>query len=379
MTMLWAPVLHLYQPPTQFPKVLKKVAEESYVPLFALLERNPKVKMTINISASLSELLHRLGYDDLLQRIRRLAERRQIELTGSAAYHPLLPRLPFSEIARQVKLNEQINRKFFGEVYKPRGFFPPELGYSHEVGDALANLNYEWVLVECCCAPKEPVAYDRVYRLSDQKLLIFFRNKELSLAIAFRTTKTAGEFVSLSQKLLKKNEYLLTAMDGETFGHHWKDGLTLLADLLPNFETVTVSELITIYPKREKTNPMESTWAASHEECKLGEIYPRWDNPGSPLHPKQWELLGLAIGVVKRSGDGKARALLDKAVHSDQFWWASHNPYWHPKMIERGTKLLVQTIAVSSSVKQDDLKRAKKLYKEIVEGGIKLYGKTPII
>ena len=33
----WAPILHLYQPPTQFPAVLKRICDESYRPLIALL------------------------------------------------------------------------------------------------------------------------------------------------------------------------------------------------------------------------------------------------------------------------------------------------------------------------------------------------------
>ena len=66
--MLWAPFLHLYQPPTQFPAVLKKIAEESYVPLVSFLERNPKAKVTLNINASLTEQLDRAGFDDVLSK-----------------------------------------------------------------------------------------------------------------------------------------------------------------------------------------------------------------------------------------------------------------------------------------------------------------------
>lgn len=378
--MIWSPLLHLYQPPTQIPSVLRKVAEASYIPLIVLLKRNPKVKMTINIPASLTEQLNQLGYGDLLTQLRELAERGQVELLGSAAYHPILPRLPFSEISRQVKLNEEINRKFLGPVYKPRGFFPPELGYSHEVGDALADLGYEWVLLESCSSKKQPVSYDRVYKLSFRDLFVFFRNPELSLAIAFGQTKVAEEFVGLANQTLGANDYILTAMDGETFGWHQKDSFGLLTDLFSSFQTATVSELLEMYPKRELVDPMESTWAVNYEECLMGEIYPRWDNPESPLHPKQWELLHLALSVVHRAENkGEGRKLLDKAVHSDQFWWASHNPYWHPQMVERGTKLLVQTIFATPGVKLEEKKRAKMLQKEIVEGGVKLYGKTPII
>lgn len=398
--MIWAPVLHIYQPPTQFPEVLKKITEESYVPLISFFTRNPKAKVTLNIPASLTEQLATQGYEDLLERLRRLTERGQVELMGTAAYHALLPRVPFSEISRQVKLNEDINRELIGPVFKPRGFFPPELGYSEKVGDAVAELGYEWILVENCSSPAQPVSYDRVYELSHSKLTVFYRNKDLSLALAFGRVKSAAEFDGLVRKSLKENEFILTGMDGETFGHHRANNFNMLEDLYSLYESVTLSEVLTAYPKREETDPMESTWGANFEECKKGLIYPRWDNAGSPLHPKQWELFNLALTVVNgyvhqvppkmMNGEPKgevtpeqqewvkARKLLDKALHSDQFWWASHNPIWHPKMVERGTALLRDAILATPDISKLEVQRAQQLYEEINTEGIKLYGSEPI-
>lgn len=398
--MVWSPVLHIYQPPTQFPKILRKVAEESYAPLVSLLERNPKAKLTLNINASLAEQLSDCGFDDLLHRLVRLTQRRQIELLGSAAYHPLLTRLPSSEVNRQICLNEEINRQVLGEIYKPQGFFPPELAYSGEVGNVLSELGYEWVLVEGCSSPKQPVRYDRVYEMPDGKLRIFFRHKELSLAIAFGQVGTADEFAALAKKQIEEDEYLIVAMDGETFGHHLKNSFDLLYGLYGQFESLTVSEVLARFPKREKIKPRESTWAATVEECERGEIYPHWDNPDSPLHSKQWELYNLAIEVVEGSkfkvqsekldykgeklSDNqkkwvKVRRILDRALHSDQFWWASHAPHWHPAMVERGTKMLREAIEDTPDISEKERKRAKKLYDEITTQGVKVYGRKPII
>ena len=399
--MLWAPFLHLYQPPTQFPAVLKKIAEESYVPLVSFLERNPRARITLNINASLTEQLDRAGFDDVLVGLRRLAEKGQVELVGSAAFHPLLSRIPFSEISRQVRLNEDINREFFGGVYKPRGFFPPEMAYSKKVGDAVAELGYEWILVEDCCSSIQPPSFNTVYRLDKLNLAVFFRHKKLSLAIAFNQVQTADEFEALAKKELKEDDFILIALDGETFGHHHKDGFAILEGLFEKFESVTISELVSRYPKGEENDPMESTWAATHADCKKGAIYPRWDHPGSILHPKQWELYRLALTVVggyvhqvpAKALDGKikdhltpeqrkwikARFLLDRALHSDQFWWASHNPHWHPAMVERGADLLLKAILATPEISESEATRAKELYQEITTEGIKLYGTEPII
>jgi len=399
--MIWAPLLHIYQPPTQFPQVLRKVAEESYVPLVSFLERNPKSKMTLNICASLTEQLARAGYHDVINGIRRLAERGQVELTGSAAYHPLLSRIPFSETSRQVHLNEEINREFFGGVYKPGGFFPPEMAYAKKVGDAVAELGYKWIILESCCASSQPVRYDRVYKLDGTELEVFFRHRDLSLAVAFGWITTAKEFVTRARKELGKEDYILTAMDGETFGHHRKGGFKVLEDLYANLESTTISDLLLRFPKREQTEPVESTWAASPEDCKRGTIYPRWDNAGSPLHPKQWELYRLALTVVGGYAhrvpmemlDGqvkehttpgqrkwlKARNILDKALHSDQFWWASHNPYWHPILVKRGAKLLLDAILGTPERDTVAEQRARSLYQEITTEGVRLYGGKPVI
>jgi len=378
--MIWAPFLHIYQPPTQYPRILKKIAVESYAPLVETFERNPKAKATINIPASLTEQLVAYGYFDLIRRLARLVEKGQVELTGTAAYHPLLARLPEDEVERQVRLNEEINRQYFG-VFKPRGFFPPEMAYSRRVGEIISRLGYDWVLIEEVTYPgKGKVRRDAIYRLTGSKLKIFFRSRDLSLAIAFGSVKNILEF---KQKTKEGKGYLLTAMDGETFGHHRPNAFTLLNDLYKEFGSVTISELLALFPRQLETEPLECSWASSAIECRRGIAYPRWDNPQSPLHSKQWELLNLAIEVVKRAGppkaDDKVRHLLDKALHSDQFWWASHAPFWHPGMVARGAKMLLKVVNTSFGVSRDECQRAQRLYDEIVTKGTKLYGKKPVI
>ncbi|MEX1061933.1 MAG: hypothetical protein WEC39_02405 [Patescibacteria group bacterium] len=399
--MIWAPVLHIYQPPTQLAEILKRITEESYIPLVEFLTRNSQAKLTLNIPGALTKQLSEQGFNDVLSELRRLTERGQVELTGTGAYHPLLSRLPFSEISRQVSLNEEINRDLIGQIFKPRGFFPPELAYSSKVGDAVAELGYDWILVEGAASPTQPLTYDRVYELAHQNLLVFYRQRELSLGIAFGGLKTAADFQAAAQKFLKNGDFILTAMDGETFGHHRKNSFPFLADLYSSFESLTLSEVAERYHQREKTEPMESTWGANHEEVKKGLIYPRWDHAQSPLHPKQWELYNLAITVVNgyvyqvppKLMDGvpkgkvspeqavwvKARQILDRALHSDQFWWASHNPIWHPKMVKRGTKMLRDAILATPEISKLEAQRAKELYEEITTGGLKLYGEKPII
>ena len=131
--MFWANFLHIYQPPTQKPYWINRITEESYRKIFRLLLENPDAKITMNISGVLLEFFDKYGHTDVIEMIKKLLLSGQLELTGSAKYHPLLPFLPEEEIIRQVKLNEETLRHYFGPQLKLQGFFPPEMGFSPEL------------------------------------------------------------------------------------------------------------------------------------------------------------------------------------------------------------------------------------------------------
>src|SRR3989338_5490743 len=124
--MFWANFLHFYQPPTQKEFWIHKITAEAYRPILKGLLANPRNKVTLNVSGILLEHFERYQELDIIEMLRELLIRGQVELTGSAKYHPLLPFLPESEVIRQIKLNEEVLHKYFGEAWKLSGFFPPE-------------------------------------------------------------------------------------------------------------------------------------------------------------------------------------------------------------------------------------------------------------
>lgn len=91
--MIWANFLHFYQPPTQKEVWVKKIAAESYRRIVQGLLEHPNARLTLNINGILDELLDQHGEHDVLDGIKELLRRGQIELTASAKYHPLLPTL----------------------------------------------------------------------------------------------------------------------------------------------------------------------------------------------------------------------------------------------------------------------------------------------
>ncbi|HKZ34318.1 MAG TPA: UvrB/UvrC motif-containing protein [Patescibacteria group bacterium] len=373
--MIWVNFLHIYQPPTQKPEILEKVVKESYRKVFAGLKKIPSAKVTLNISAALTELLVKYGYDDVIATIRELAEKGQIEFTGSAKYHPLLPRLPEEEIIRQVKLNIETNRKVFGDVFQPRGFFPPEMAFSRSVAEVVSKLGFEWIVADELSFNRNvgSIDYSKVYRVKGLPLRIFFREREISFKILSAQIGTGNMLIAELGKRINDERYLLTAMDGETFGHHRLGLEELLFDLYRSkrFRSVTISELPRLFPNEVEIEPLPSTWALMEKDLERNAPFSRWFDPDNPIHTMQWELNDLALSAMKQSdhtneGYQRARELLDRSLHSDQYWWAGAKPWWSIEYIEAGAKDFLNAIFAVPGVTEETKQRAKDLYFRIL-------------
>ena len=369
--MYWANFLHIYQPPIQTKHILKRVVNESYRRIIAELKKSPDDKLTLNIPACLTELLDDYGFGDVIDDLRLLLERGQIELTGTAKYHPLLPKIPKSEVIRQIKLDRETSRRYFGEHYKPRGFFPPEAAYNRELAEVVADLGFEWILVEELSynGTFGAVEYDRTYDVEGLDLKIFFREREASFKILSGQLGTVKLFEDYLADRLDKDLYLLTAMDGETFGHHRPGMEKLLFEVYksPKVPTVTISQLLELFPRTETVKTLPSTWALMEKDIEKNAPFSRWDDPENEIHQLQWELTGLAIEAGSKK-DSPARSLLDRSLHSDQYWWASARPWWSVEMIERGANELEDTV-LASDLPEVDKKRARELYYQIITLG----------
>ena len=379
--MYWANFLHIYQPPTQKPIWIKRIADESYRKIMAELKRAPQVKITLNINGILCELLEKNNCRDVIADIKFLADRGQIELTGSAKYHAFLPKLPSPEIIRQIKLNEETLKKYFGSAFQPKGFFPPEMAYSQKVAVVAKKMGYQYILIDELAFPKlrikkiyqeNQIQTDRVYEIKNLKdFFVFFRERNFSFRILSAQIGTVSILLRELGERLYKEEYAFTAMDGETFGHHRPGLEKLLFEIStePSLKTVTISELISLFPKREIVEPVGSTWALMPADLAKQEPFSRWADPQNKIQSWQWRLTQLALKVVGQKKDSKARNLLDAALHSDQYWWASARPWWSLEMIERGAKELKDVVLIASDSSAKDRKSSQDLYAKIIFTG----------
>jgi alpha-amylase/alpha-mannosidase (GH57 family) len=375
--MYWSNFLHIYQPPTQTEAIVRKVTEEGYRTLVRTLKEAPGGKITLNISGVLTEQLARYRLDDVSQGLRELAERGQVEFTGSAMYHPILPLIPKEEIIRQIKLNTDVNQHYFGEVYKPVGFFPPEMCYSYEVAQIAAELGFRWIIVDEISfgGKMGAVKCERLYKLAGLgDFLVFFKERPFSAGITYGTYPSAEPFLAALKGRAEEHSYLLTGTDGEVYGHHRPGQEKLLSEVFARGtpRTCTISELIEHFSQVDTVTPLPSSWSTWEDEMARGIPYPQWQYPGHRLHELQWQLTNFVLHTVKEAPPraprySEARSLLDQGLHSCQYWWASCRPWWSVEMIEWGAQKLYQAVEVlGNAVDRQRAAEAGKLFQAVV-------------
>lgn len=357
----WGLFLHFYQPPTQYHWVLEKISNECYRPLIGLFRRHHGARATVNVNGVLLEMLKYEGGADIVDGIQELVDRGQWEITGTAKYHAILPLLPASESARQIQLHAETVRKCVTRS-KLRGFFPPEMCYSSAILPALKDAGAEWAILSGTSV-NGPWPQDFVPHHPETGLKFLFRDELVSNRISFDRIPAEKFIADLEQTggASKENRYVITAMDAETYGHHiahWeKKFLGRCYELLETkayqskIKTATLSQIVQDYPSNTPMEPNPSSWSTGEDDRKAGVHFPLWKHPQNPLHEMQWRHIGLCLAQldlaqsVQHLSDASktlvqnARRVMDAALHSCQFWWASRRPLDGLAMIYKGLGL----------------------------------------
>jgi len=370
--MFWLNFLHIYQPTDQSDEILERVVNESYRPLFKGFLKIKNLKINLNINAALTELLVKKGYTEVIENIKKLAQTQRLEFTETAKYHALLPFLEEEDIRRQIIENYQTNKKYFGESYQPVCFFPPEMAYSSKVGKVVSDMGYKVILLDEISydGGKNYPPKDRLFKIKKtNNLMVVFRERRVSNCIMSAIIRNKKEFHDLIKDDLNKNVYLCTAMDGETFGHH-RPGLEKCFFKIISADRpkhLFFRELSSYFKIEGESEPVKSTWASSSDDIEKGIQFYSWKNPKNKVHQFQWAFVNYLLRLAnKKRCEARIQEKIDKAVASDQFFWASGEPWWSIEMIEKGAWAALQALKILPSIKKSEIKIGQDFYKNIL-------------
>jgi len=370
--MLWINFLHFYQPVNTDAHIIKEATKMSYARIIRALEANPNVKFTININGSLLLRWEEMGYTDLINRIGKLIKRGQIELTGTACYHPLLPLIPKKEVSQQIKANERLLKKHFGNNFQARGFFLPEMSYSNPVAKIIKQAGYKWIILDEIAHKSE---------LDKTKTDCVYYDKSTELNIIYRSRKYSSSFVPETIKNnLSKDLTIISATDGELYGLRHIDHTGEFEKLLKTkaLKTITISEFVAQAKNIEETRPVNCSWDSTQEELANGLPYALWYDPKNKIQVKLWKLANLAYKTTEKYPNDKnnywANWHLVRGFASCTFWWASGKDFshifgphaWNPDEIERGMNEFIRSIRAIEDVASRKTKmKAESLFIEL--------------
>ncbi len=348
MPIAWINLLHFYQPPTATNQTVFEATDKSYKRIIRGFKKNPHFKFTFNITGCLLEKLHEMKQHELIDDIKKLVLNGQVELTGSAAYHPILPLLPEKEIIRQIKTNEKILRQHFGNV-RLAGFFSPEQAYSSNLASLIKKLGYQWLIL------------DEISTEEKIQPNVLYSDQASGLNICFRSRKYSRDYVPKTiRELTQKNQRktIVTVTDAELYGlrHHDNRGsFEKIISTREKIETQTISEYLNSLEQKNAIKLRSSSWESTAEELKQNKPYALWQDRDNDIHVLLWNLTNLAIKTIEKFDHDEnidwARHHLNRGLASCTYWWASGKDFrlfspiaWNPDQIELGIKELLKSV-----------------------------------
>jgi len=305
---------------------------------------------------------HRKLVSEVLPLYRRLGESGQIELSTTPFYHPILPLLFDSTVAKRAQPFDEIplfrapedaqvqaeralhhHREIFGQ--KPQGMWPAEGAVSPEALELLAQLGVRWVATDSGILARtlgRPPSFAELYRpwrlrLGPQEIFVFFRDTLLSNLLSFEYGKWPWEkavedflarvYGNCSGWTEKAPPLLVIAMDGENaWDHYERNGRPFLLGLYraiqEHFHPITLSAYLSRYGWGGE---LSTIWSGSWIDAD----FRTWI--GEPLQNRAWAALAEARDAAQASSDPERKAKAFEHLYicegSDWFWWrSSKNP-----------------------------------------------------
>lgn len=138
-------LLHSHQPVGNFDHVIEETYSRAYRPFIDLLSKHPSVRVGLHYSGFLLEWIEK-NHPEFFIELRRLVERRQVELVSGGFYEPILPVIPDRDKRAQIlKLTEFIRSRF---GITPRGAWLTERVWEPSLAKPLAEAGIEYIVLD---------------------------------------------------------------------------------------------------------------------------------------------------------------------------------------------------------------------------------------
>ena len=327
-----------YEDQTSNERILRKVAEKSYIPtnhrLLELLSQNPEFKLSLSITGTVLEQLERWS-PEALQSFKDLVASGRVEIVGETYHHSLAFFYSRDEFEKQVAMHRDKVKSVFGQT--PSVFRNTELAYNNDVAYWADKAGYKGVLAEGWDKVLGWRSPNYVYRPAyTDRIRLLMKNYKLSDDIAFRFGDrgwaewplTADKFAHWLNADMNATNFNLF-MDYETFGEHqWDD--TGIFDFLAHVPKewlktsgntfMTVSEACEAFKPSDQVDvPYTVTWADTERDLSAWLGNSMQQQAIQALYELEAKVLG--TGDDNLIGDWRRLQTSDHFYYMCTKWW----------------------------------------------------------
>ena len=267
-------------------KVFRKVADKSYRPMNALLEKllaeHEDFKLSLSITGTFLEQAEKWA-PDVIASFQRLVATGKVEIVAETYYHSLAFFYSRTEFERQVEAHKTKIRELFN--VETSVFRNTELAYNDSLAQWADEYGFKGILAEGWDPILDWRSPNFVYQPEGTKnISLLLKNYKLSDDLAFRFSNkawsewplTANKYTEWANASIEDSPLINLFMDYETFGEHqWQD--TGIFDFFEDFvgrwisnpdnTFYTVSEAIDANkPVGELSMPATVTWADAERD-----------------------------------------------------------------------------------------------------------------
>jgi len=137
--------IHNHQPVGNFDHIIAEATDRAYAPMIAALERHPRIRLALHYSGPLLDWL-RPHRPDILERVRALVSRGQVEILTGGYYEPILAIIPDADKVAQIRKLTRVVAEEFG--YAAEGLWLAERVWEPHLARPLGEAGVRYTIVD---------------------------------------------------------------------------------------------------------------------------------------------------------------------------------------------------------------------------------------
>jgi hypothetical protein len=211
--------IHNHQPVGNFDFVAEEAYQKSYLPFVGMLERHPKIKITLHYTGILYHFFEQ-RHPEFIDMLKKLAAEGRVEILSGGFYEPILSVLPDNDKVGQIRMLTDYVRAVLG--YDAGGMWLAERVWEPHLPKFIAAAGINHVVVDDFHFKMAGLRDDELdgYYLTEEQdgvLRIFPGSERLRYLIPFRRPEETVELLA-SLRSTERNRLAVMADDGEKFG-----------------------------------------------------------------------------------------------------------------------------------------------------------------